>query len=452
MGEDQQLKTYYRPRIQIPLDTVFDQTGQFAWYCLPKDGVSILRKLLDYGKRQITYIETIINERQFIAPDSATMADIRELVERTDLGLMSECGTDELNTTLEAINITLQAMRDCICETTDWQRQQASDPGDVSGYVDVGNVTYENTDDAQASPSTPATDAAKCEIAQAHFWYVFNAFTEDILPVASSTANTITAAIVATATFAGLATFIGIPVAVLTSMLAAVVAWGVDGSIVEFTNWLFASKDEIICEIYNALPDYNLAAALVADYIDAEESISFLDKSVLKTMMASAWHMRFAAEEQQTNGTWDEFIESGACDECVEIPEDCIGLGSCVPTDWVGGTVDCTGGWATIKSGQSYHVPSTLPIPSETCYLVVRWLPVTDLGYPTASMLYGLRDFVGDSIYMVGNTGPEAEGVPVDSWFNVPSALWGKDVQLVGQQDVYWGAPIYWCITTTYPG
>lgn len=453
MTEAQRVRRTYRPRIQIPLDMVFDQPGEFAWYCLPKDGVSILRKVLQYGMRQITYIESVISDTEYVVPDDATMELVREIVERTDLGLMSECGTDELNSTLQLINETLEAMTECLCLTTEWQRQQTSTTPNLDGYVDVGNVTYNNPDDAQANPPALGTDALKCEIAQAHYWYVYNSFTEDILPAANSAADSITAAIVATATFAGLATWIGMPVAVLTGMVAAVVAWGIDGSIAEFTNWLFASKDEIICEIYNALPDYNLAAAAVADYIDAAGEPSFLDKAVLKTMMASAWHMRFVSEQQQATGQWDEFIDAGACDDCVDVPEDCIGIGPCVPADWVGGSIECRGNWAAVSSGGAYHSATELEIPNETCYLVMRWIPTSNLSYPTAKVIVGLNDVLGGSgVVIVGNTGDKPVDVPVDSWFNVPSSYWGKTVNLYLQQDIYYGSPLYWCITTTYPG
>jgi len=445
MVDGSRVKKLYRPRVQIPVDMVFDQAGEFAWYCLPKDGVSILRKVLEYGLRRITYIEEIITDTQFLTPDDATMEQIRELVERTEIGLMSECGTDELNSTLELINATLGLMKECICDVAYWAGKQTERLPNLDGYVDQGNVTYANADDAQGEPGPIATDAARCAIAQAHYWYVYSAFTEDILPFAESSVDKLTSAIVATATFAGLASWVGMPVAVLTSIVSVVINWAVDGSIEEFVNWLFASKDEIICEIYEGLPDYDVASANVAAYIDVAGEPSYLDKQVLKTMMASAWHMRFVAEDQQDNGTWDEYIESDACDECdVPTPEGCVSFLPCNLDDWDGGTVSCSGTRPNITGGTSTYEGGGIAIPLNATLRLV-WIARGTGDNQGACNVSVVRQSDQQSV-LVGNTGLQDFDEIITSDLIVPSWFSAGEAYIKLQQANYTIEPLYWCI------
>lgn len=447
---ERRLINFYRPRIQVPVSTMNTSPGDWMLYCLPVDFAEALARIAPYLLRQVTYVGQYVSDKQFLGPTESEMEAITDLVEQGMVAIMSGCGIDELTAQLAALTAIQEAMMECVCQMTTWQQQQASQLPDLGGYVDVGNVTYENESDAQASYTPPGTDEERCEYAQAFYWYTYTMFAEKILPAANGTADAITGAIVAASTFGAIATFIGIPVAVLTVIVTAVIAWAIDGAISEFLNWLYASKDEMICILYNALPDLGMAAADLRSYIDAAAEPSFLDKAVLKSVMCSTWHMGFVIADQQENGTWDTYIEAGACDDCEPIPPGCLEINECVLGDWTGGTVDCSSGIATIKGGLSYWNKQSMT-PPDNSYLVVRWLPYSGGAYPTADVHFGLTRVSDLAHFNIIQGDPEPVDVPVTVWAPVPSALWGVPCYVDMQQQGYWGGIIYWCLVDEEP-
>jgi hypothetical protein len=252
--------------------------------------------------------------------------------------------------------------------------------------------------------------------------------------------------IVASVSFAPLAEWVGIPVAILGAIVWAVVQWGVSGSISNFINWMLGQKQDIVCLLYQNLPSIDLAAAAVRDFIDADEELSYLDKQVLKSVLASSWHYSWIIADQEENGTWDEYIQAGYCDACEELPTGCQVVTACDLEDWEGGTVVCSSGRAQVRGGQAVYTGAIVTVPAEACYGAFSWYPRSD-GNPTAAATFSLRAVAGGSVYNIVSTGAQPVDVEHLACGAIPGALWGVECYLVINQVSYWAEPNYFCAT-----
>lgn len=437
----------YRPRIQIPVNSMFSSPGEYALYCLPIDGAQALQRIAPYLTREVTYIYQPLGDRQFLGPTEAEMLEIRELVGELEVGLMSGCDFSTIVDALIAINSTLDGLSTCVCEQSDIALRDLARLPNLQGYVDNGSVTYDQISETLGSPATPGSDEERCELAQAFYQYIFQTYTEILLPYANNTADVITDAIITTSLFGALASWVGVPVAILSAGLASVVAWGIDGSIANFTNWLLGIKDEFVCTMYAELPDYAAAAAAIDALIDAQTEISFLDKALLKAFAGSEWHMTWVALDQQTNGTYDEYIQAGFCDDC-EVPAGCAPVIACNLSHWTGGVVECVEGRAWVKGGTARYIYNQIAVPNPG-YMWFQWIPrwTTPMSTPRCKVwLYNLGN---STAYYAYQTPYRLMDTVWDEYFTAPTACWGNDCQLMIQQDVLWSEPQMYCAQST---
>ena len=447
MVEQWRKKTYYKPRIIIETQRVIESSIKDSLICLTGGEIEMLRNITHYLERRSTFVSEY-QTTGYLCPDVDDWDTISAIVAQLQEKLMG-CDIDLLITAIEAQTDVLDGLMQCVCQMTTWQAQQTASLPEMTGYTDLGTVTYESPDETMGGFTPPPTDPARCELAQAFWYYVYQTYTEKLLPFADSSTDALVAAIVATTAFAGLALFVGIPVLILGAILFALVQWGVSGSISNFINWMLGTKDEIICLIYNNLPDAAAASAAVSDFIDADGTLSILDKLVLKAIMASSWHMTWVFLDQETNGTWDAYLVPGQCDFCVLLPAGCWPIGTCNLSDWSGGNVVCTDNLATIIGGLARWVKES-HVPAASSYFVVHFIPRSD-GYPTATIDWGLTR-VSDSTHFNVITGvPYPVDVPVTVYAAVPSVLWGVECYLDGYQQAYYGAPLYWCLQDAPP-
>lgn len=440
MVESWQRKQYYSPRVIIDANSILESVANDHIVCLTTQQLEMLRNLTQYLHRRVTFVEQYEKD-YYVVPGESDWNDIQEMVADLEYRLMA--------TTCEDIVTALQAIASCVCNIAYWQERIAATLPDLSGYVDTDQVTYLPVNEVMGSPSQPASDQEKCELAQAFYWYIYDAFTEKILPFANSTADQLAAAIIATCAFGAIATFVGIPVAILGVILGVVVSWGVEGAIANFTSWLYASKDEIVCILYQNLPNLDAAASALTTWVNSETSPSYLDKKVLLSMLASTWHMSFVMQDQQENGTWDTYIESGACDECGPPPMQCVSIRDYVGSDWDGGTVESENGRATLKAGWSAYTYETVEAIAYPSYLIFSWIPrsTTDT---FARAKYGVR-VDGVTVYMQGQTPNREKDIEWQEWVNLPAIAVGSTLELMIQQDAYWIEPCYFCLSDTIP-
>jgi hypothetical protein len=442
------MKSYYDKRVLIDTQSVLNSTFPDVILCLSGAQVDMLRNLTQYLHRRSTFAEDY-TDAGYLAPSNDDWSIIQGIVADLEEQLMA--------TLCEAILVVLQeqadalkAMEACICHLSTLQEQSVARLPDLTGYVDQFLVNYGAPDESEGNPSIPPTDVAKCELAQAFYYYIFQMYTEELLPFANSTADTITAALVAASTFAGLASFIGLPVALLANIVLAIVAWGIDGAIANFTNWLWDNKDEMVCILYDNYPDYAAAASALGVYIDAAEDITFLDKQVLKSVALSTWHMTWVSEDQQVNGTWDASFIPGQCDACVPLPAGCAPVSACDLLDWNGGTVACVSGRAQIQGGDSYYLLNTIVAPALPSWVTLNWIPRAT-AFPTAKCSFGVRDMVTTIEYNLLTTGSESVDIERMDYAALPAAVVGHECQLWVKQETWFCEPVYFCLTDVDP-
>jgi hypothetical protein len=288
---------------------MFDESGEYRFYCLPKDGAEALLRIAPYLQREVTFVHQILNPDFFEGPTTSEMDAIDALIAETKGALMSGCGMDDLIAVMEEL-------RDCVCNLSTQQQTSAGSLPDTGGWEDDSSVTRDAPDDSWADYTPPLANAARCEMAQAIYWWWYDVQVNQIFPVLDQGADALTAAIVAASLFADIAVFAGIPVATLASMVVAAVNAGFGASISALTTWIFESKEEIVCAYYQALPDLKAASAAVKEFIDGETQLSFLERVMAKVFYCSTWHMSYIIKDQETKGTWNSYIDSGYCSVC----------------------------------------------------------------------------------------------------------------------------------------
>lgn len=433
---------YYRTRIQVPVETISDHPNEYALYCLPKDGAEALLRITGYLRREVTWIGEYVNDKIFRGPTTTEMEAIVDIIGELEVGLMSGCE-------LETIESELALIRQCVCL---WQQQAVAGRAelpDLGPYITAGQITMDRISDHNATPTDPATQEAKCEISQAIYYAIAQMFTEDILPWANASADTLLTALVGTTAMSAIATGVGIPVAVVTGLVSAVVTWGIDSSIADYTNWILGAKDELICAVYENLPDWDACAAAISAFIDAETEPSFLDKFITKQVYGSAWHLKYLAEDQQDNGTWDTYITAGYCSVCEAPVGDCALVDACYLPDWDEGTVGCYSGRARIVGGLAFYTKNTLTLPSAAADLILYWYPrATD--YPTAKCRVVMRNAADpDSQYVLGDTPNQAIDAYTASAFEIPLAWQGVTVEIGIGQLTWHCEPVKFCTVVT---
>lgn len=443
---EERLIRYYRPRIQIPVETMQEYPGEYALYCLPVAGANALLRIVPYLRRTVTYVSEIVNDKYFRGPNETVLNAIwdicSEMEESLRMGANCQDIVDAINnltTTMtwngnQTRNI-LTMLKDCTCAAATAIKNQTSTLQNLSEYVDAGSVTYGLVGDTEASYTPPSTNQEKCEWAQSIYWYMYEQLTEVLLPYADQVSDQLLTAVVATGIFGSLAGFVGLPIALVTAIVTTLIDWAIDGAIVNVTNWLVANRDEMICELYNGLPNLDAARQNIVSYVEGASGISYLDGQVILLLM-STWHMGWVRLEQETNGTWDPFFVTGQCDDCQDYPAVCNLVGQCNLSNWSGGNVECIDNKAVVKGGNSQYTAYTFTVPSNNAYLRVYWTPRAEAGQ-SANFDFGLVLNGTDYGVIYGATG--VANVQRYDDAQVPSQLWGQSgAQLFVLQHSWW--------------
>jgi len=447
MGEEWRRKTFYRTRVLIETERILNPQFSDSLVCLTGAEIELLRNTVKYLHRRSTFVSEY-EAGGYLAPTNAEWDALQAIVANLEETLMG-CSIDELVVAINAQTDVLDLVRQCVCANTTWAGRDAGRLPDVAGYVANNDVTYESVAESSGTFTDPPTDVIRCEYAQAVWLWHYQTYTEVLLPWANSTADTLTAIIVASTAFSALVAWIGVPIAILSSLLLAVVAWGVDGSIANFTNWLWAAKDEIVCLLYNTLPDTGAAALALKDYVNAAAELSFLDKQVLLAMLASEWHMSWIIKDQEENDTWRSYLVAGQCDNCVPVPPGFFSFLPCNLDDWHNGLVECGTIGPVHKGGMSYTDKESGLVPSDGI-LVIHFIPRSET-HPTAKTDFGLRK-VGDLVHVNVISGVDQPvDVPITVYANITSALWGNDCYVDAYQQTWWAEVLWWGVTDSWP-
>lgn len=445
MSEVWRHKTYYPPRVLIETERILDTEFDDAILCVSGAQLEMLRNLTQYLHRRSTFAQGY-TKAYYLAPSNDDWDIISSIVADLEEVLMG-CNIEGLITAIENQTIVLDAMRQCICAIENWSEKQTGALPDLAGYVTNNDVTYLPPSEAEGTFTPPPTDIVRCEYAQSIYLWCYQLYTEQLLPFANTTADSLTALIVASATFGALAGFVGIPVATLAGIAAALVAWAIEGSIEDFRNWMLGAKNEIVCILYNNLPDTSAAGAALAEYIDSVGSLSLLDKVVLKSVLASSWHYTWIIKDQEENSTWDAYFEDGYCDACETPPAGCLWFEHCDLGDWDGGTVECVAGRAVVKGGISGYLKNSQICPDAPATITLWWTPRA-VANPTAQCKFGVRKVGDETWYDVCTSGEKDVDILTSDACVLPGALSGYEVECCIRQISHWCEPYYWCLST----
>lgn len=449
MVEQWRIKKYYDKRQMIETQRVITPQFDNIVVCLTGSDLEMLRNLMPLLRWRTSFVSEY-HTNHYLCPDNADWDLIQGLVADLERRLMGG-EIEALITAIEAQTDVIDVLRQCVCETAAWQQKQASMLPDLNGYVGNEDVTYLSPSETEGTFTPPETDTLRCELAQAIWWYTYELHTEILLPFADTTSDRLTSLVVGAVGFGALAGFVGIPVAVLSAIVIAIVAWGVSGSISNLVNWFLATKDEIICILYDNLPDTSTAATLVRAYVNDQSELSFLEKAVINSVLASSWHYGWICKDQQENDTWRDYFVQGQCQACEEYPEGCIYVGPCVLADWTDGTVGCIQGRAAILGALSYWTKHTF-VPGPGTYLVVYYYPrANGGGYPYARANWGFTKVSNLTHTIVIAGQDKARDVLQVEYAAIPAGLWGIECYFHMQQVGFWCSPVYVCILDAPP-
>jgi hypothetical protein len=304
----------YSTRIALNFSELYGSVSLTGPFFVPlrEPDIELFRLLIGYARREIQWMQdTTGMPAYYVTPTDTQWQSITDNLDELEWRLMNVLEIDALLTEMQNIHGSISALS-CICTQLNMLNQRLPE---VSGYIGEGIITPTFPEDS--FPELEDYSEEKCQVAQVLTNKMYEFVTEDILPKANSTADALTVAIIATATFAGLATWIGIPLAVLADIFAAVVAWSIDGAIANIINGLLAHKQDLICAYYNNLDDLPTAIAAAVAVIDAEEEFSPLDKGTIKALYANEWYTRYLIADYQENpDDYSEYIAPGACVSC----------------------------------------------------------------------------------------------------------------------------------------
>jgi len=443
----------YPTRVVLPYDKIVPdwETSQVFLVCLNESQLELLHYLTQYARREVNWLfDDTGMPGYYSVPDSSEMALAIDMVDDLEGSLMSPICTTEIVDALEALT-------ECVCSLQVSSDRASQSLPDLVPYVDNGDVTCNQESESMGSPVPPGNAPERCEYAQAVFQYTYHTYTETLLPFAQSTTDTLTSAIIAASAFGLVAGFIGIPVALLGTIVSALIKWGVSGSIEDFVTWMLGNKDEIVCILYDLFPDYLSASAAVKAYIDAAGEISYLDKLVLKSILGSAWHYTWIIQDHQENGTWDPYIVSGYCDDCEEVTN-CKSVGTNDPDLWECWPGGCevepyggSGSLVCITAGMAWRLEESIVCPGAGSWLQLTWYPRVVEPGTTARCTYGLK-IVGTSYYAnFGDTGDCTADVLKQSAVEVPSQFWNNECLLVIKQEEYACEPVSFCLLDSEP-
>jgi hypothetical protein len=445
MSEAWRKKTFYDKRVLIETERVITSSFPSVLICLTGTELEMLRNITQYLHRRSSFAANY-SKTGYLSPTNEEWDTIEALVAELEEKLMSDCLID-LIAAVNSLTSVQSAMMTCICQMSDWQRSLAGRLPDLVPYVDNNDVTYETPASTQHAPVEPGSDEEKCEFAQAVFYYTYQLYTETLLPFANSTSDTLVALIVAAAPFGAIAGWVGVPVAILAALVLGLVAWGVAGSAANFANWMWDNKGEMICILYNHFPDYTTSAAELREYIDDAETLSFLDKQVLKTVMGSAWHYSWIVKDQALNGTWDASFIEGQCDLCVLVPDECQTFAPCNLDDWDSSpeaTIVCNGQYPQVKTGYHTYTEPDTEILGYDMWVKIHWIPRGESTHATADFDVMVGEDQETQIALYPTSSKPIDVLTSDTYSFVYDGV-GTPVSIRAIQAVWWFDVVWMC-------
>jgi len=327
-------KQFYHTRVQLYCATLSSLPNECVIAFLPRKSVYILKTLMRYAHRRIQWVQEILNESEFLAPNDENWNDIQALLDETEGCLMETCDVCQIVDALQ-----------CICNALRLDLGNTIAPL-ATMRDDAVESAFEYSRTLPDREYTGISDENACIDAQLFYALGYETITEIVLPASRFAFDTLVpavAALIITVT-GGIALPAALGVYLTAELIQELLESGYDASESNLENWILSVKEEIVCSAYYALLAEHTAKQ-VADIVYNEviaptSSISALDKLVCK-LFFSSWTVTNASIAREQSTTWaSENYETGYCDTC-EITGDHIWLFPPCPNGWTGNGVGC---------------------------------------------------------------------------------------------------------------
>lgn len=406
MSEAWRRKKYYGPRVICATLDILENPYPGRLVYLSGAETSLLRNLLAYAHRRVTFATTY-EDTYYLTPTTAEWDDLQAMVADLEDTLMTDC-CEELNTTLEGIATTLAAMGvnvagidvslsgvDTTLGSMDTKLETLVDEAELTnatladvvtaiecicGRLEVGELgtsvdpkwtdNEDNLDTWTWGKDEPDPDvesqaeADACALAQLWHQAGYELITEVVLPVMRFGFDTLipgAAALIAAWT-GGLALPVAMGVYAAAELIQELMEIGYDSAESNLQNWLWATKQDLVCPMFVALQTGGTASEMWApiweDVVEPSEDISVGDKMIVRLFMGGlALSGAKLAFDEDTN--WATTIPTeGYCDTCPDEPivgDDWVaipwpGPGGSIEMDHTVGSYWLTGCW-------DYEVP-----------------------------------------------------------------------------------------------
>lgn len=318
-------KDFYHTRVQLYSDILAGLPEDCVLALLPRQGVYVLKTLLQYAHRRINWVQSILNESSFMTPDAPTWDAIQGVIAETEERLMSACDISPMVAALE-----------CICNSLQLGLGNTIAPLDTMRDEEVDAV-FEYSSDMPDADLSALTDVQACETAQLYYALGYETITEIVLPASAYAFDTLApavAALIITVT-GGIALPVGLGIYLTIEMIQEFMEMGYKAAESNLENWMLSVKDDIICNAYYALKadmTTQQAAKMVYDMVIKDSSLISVGDKLMCRLFFSSWTMINADIARSEATTWaSENLVPGYCSACVE-PE-CYGT-AIIGSDW----------------------------------------------------------------------------------------------------------------------
>lgn len=346
MAEEWRRKAYYKTRVLISTLDVLNPSFPDTIICITGAQVEMLRNLTQYLHRRSSFSQGNTDD-YYLAPTNDDWDTISSIVADLENVLMG-CDIDALVTAIDAQTVVIATMSDCVCALTN-----IVDGAVPNSVVDNGTVLAPDLTEETAISATvpPVTDVLKCELANVLWGFTFQFITETLLPFANGVADATTAAIAATTLFAVISGGLGLSLALVAALFAAIVQYLLDSATSNLINWMVSNAQESVCELYLGLvgTGFEEAASRMTTFID-ESGLPLGDRMMLKLTLTSTWFFRAMQYQIDQLAIDPADYDDYSCDAC--LPPDYLWPGDNCPDGLLTGN-RCREGFPAMDIGTS---------------------------------------------------------------------------------------------------
>jgi hypothetical protein len=315
MSELWRRKAYYRPRILIEYADIVAPPFEGDIFCFTGAELLILRNLLAYANRRVTWVSEY-SESHYLTPTTEEWDVIQKVVAELEDKLMAGC-CDELIPKLDEILAAIQAL--------DFETGGNSPSDLIPPYWDNVrdiDVAFKWGSEIPNDIITPGTDEARC--ARAQLWYQagYELITESALPGLRYAFDNIlpAAAALIAAWTGGLALPALMGVYAVAELLQELLEIGYNAAETNLVNWLFATKQAMVCEMYHQLGEstqvLSVSQGVYTALVAPSQDISQGDKLIWQ-LFSGPLALIGAQKAYDASTDWASYyVTPGYCDEC----------------------------------------------------------------------------------------------------------------------------------------